>query len=57
MTTQESNTATSIGAIAAITIIIVIGCLVGIDDTLVKLGIAVIASIAGFSFSGLIKKQ
>jgi uncharacterized membrane protein required for colicin V production len=57
MTTQDSNTATSVGAIAAITIIIVVGCLVGINDTLVKLGIAVIAGIAGFSFSGLIRKQ
>lgn len=47
----------TITAIAAIAIIIGIACICGINDTLVKLGIAAIASIAGFGFSGLIRKQ
>jgi uncharacterized membrane protein required for colicin V production len=56
MSTRESDTATTIAAIAAIAIIIGIACLCGIDDTLVKLGIAAIASIAGFSFRDLVRK-
>jgi hypothetical protein len=56
MRTIESDTAVTISAIAAVVVIVAIGCLVGIDDTLVKLGIAVIAGLAGFSFSGLIRK-
>jgi uncharacterized membrane protein required for colicin V production len=56
MSTRESDTAATIAAIAAIAVIICVACLCGIDDTLVKLGIAAIASIAGFSFAGLIRR-
>jgi hypothetical protein len=56
MSTRESDTATTIAAIAAIAIIIGIACLCGRDDTLIKLGIAAIAALAGYSFSGLVRK-
>jgi len=56
MSTHESNTAVTIAAIAAVVLIIGIACLSGIDDTLIKLGIAVIAGLAGFSFSGMIRR-
>lgn len=56
MSSRETDTAVTIAAIAAIAVIISVACLCGIDDTLVKLGIAAIAGIAGFSFSGLIRK-
>lgn len=56
MSSRESDTAVTIAAICAIAIIISVACLCGIDDTLVKLGIAAIAGIAGFSFSGLIRR-
>jgi len=57
MSTRESDTATTIAAIAGIVVIIVVGCIVGIDDTLVKLGIAAISGIAGFSFAGIVKRS
>ena len=56
MSISESNTAVTIAAIAAVVLIIGIACLSGIDDTLIKLGIAVIAGLAGFSFSGMIRR-
>jgi hypothetical protein len=56
MSTRESDTATAIAAVAAIAVIISVACLCGIDDTLVKLGLVLIAGIAGYSFSGLIRK-
>jgi hypothetical protein len=56
MSGRESDTATTIAAIAAIAIIIGIACLCGRDDTLIKLGIAAIAALAGYSFSGLVRK-
>lgn len=56
MSSRETDTAVTIAAIGAIAIIISVACLCGIDDTLVKLGIAAIAAMAGFSFSGLIRK-
>lgn len=56
MSTRESDTAVSIAAIAGVVLVVAIACIAGIDDTLVKLGIAVIAGIAGFSFSNLIRK-
>lgn len=56
MSTRESDTATTVVAIAGIVIIISVACLCGIDETLVKLGLVVIAGIAGFSFSGLIRR-
>jgi hypothetical protein len=57
MSQRESDTATTIAAIAAIAIIIGIACLCGIDDTLVKLGIAAIAGIAGFSLNNLFRRS
>jgi len=57
MSTTEHNSATTIGAIAAIAVIICFCIHCGIDDTLVKLGIAAIAGLAGFSLAGLISKQ
>ena len=56
MSPRESDTAVTIAAIAAVVLIIGIACLSGIDDTLIKLGIAVIAGLAGFSFSGMIRR-
>jgi hypothetical protein len=56
MSTRESDTATTIAAIAAIAVIIAVASLCGRDDTLIKLGIAAIAALAGFSFSGLVRR-
>jgi len=56
MSSRESDAAVTIAAIAAVVLIIGIACLSGIDDTLIKLGIAVIAGLAGFSFSGMIRR-
>jgi len=56
MSTRESDTATTIAAIAAIAVIISVACLCGIDDTLVKVGIAAIAALAGISFAGIIRR-
>lgn len=56
MSPRESDTAVTIAAIAGVVLIVSVACLAGIDDTLVKLGIAVIAGLAGFSFSGLIRR-
>ena len=56
MSTRETDTAVTIAAIGAIAIIISVACLCGIDDTLVKLGLVTIAGIAGFSFSGLVRR-
>jgi hypothetical protein len=55
MSTTESNSAVSIAAIAGVVIVVAVGLVFGIDDTLVKLGIAVIAGLAGFSLSRLIR--
>ena len=56
MSPREADTAVTIAAIAGVVLIVGMACLAGINDTLVKLGIAVIAGLAGFSFSGLIRK-
>lgn len=56
MSTRESDTFATIAAIAAIAIIICTATLCGLDDTLVKLGIAAIAGLAGFSLAGLIRR-
>jgi hypothetical protein len=57
MSTRESDTACTIAAIAGIAIIIIFCICNGIDDTIVKLGIAAIAGLAGFSLANLIRKQ
>lgn len=56
MSTRESDTATSITAIACIAAIICFCLHYHIDETLVKLGIAVIAGLAGFSLAGLVRR-
>ena len=56
MSTRESDTATTIAAIAGIVIIIVGGCLFGYDHTLVKLGIAAIAGLGGFAFANTVRR-
>jgi hypothetical protein len=57
MSHRETDTATTIAAIASIAIIITTACFCGIDETIVKLGVAVIAGLAGFSLRGLIQKE
>jgi hypothetical protein len=55
MTVRTSDTAVTIAAIGAI-VIVIIGCLcAGIDETIIKAGLAVIAALAGFSARGLIR--
>lgn len=56
MSSRESDTATAIASVAAITCIIVVACLCGIDETLIKLALVAIAGIAGFSLNSLIRK-
>jgi hypothetical protein len=56
MSSRESDTATTVAAIAGIALIISVACLCGIDDTLVKLGIAAIAALAGIGFAGIIRR-
>jgi hypothetical protein len=55
--TQTSDLWTTIAAIAAITLIVCVATLSGMNHTLVKLGIATIAGIAGFSLRGLLRRQ
>ena len=57
MSPRESDTLTSVSAIAGIAVIISVACLCGIDDTLVKLGIACIAAIGGISFASLFNRH
>jgi hypothetical protein len=57
MSSRETDTATGIVAIAAITIIVLAAVIAGYDHTLVKIGIAAVAGIAGFAFRGLIRWQ
>jgi len=55
MSTRASDTAVTVAAIAAI-VIIMVGCIYArIDETIIKIGIAVIAGLAGFSARGLIR--
>jgi ammonia channel protein AmtB len=56
MSGREPSFWTTIIAICAIAFIVSMALHCGIDDTLVKLGIAAIAGIAGFTFSGLVRK-
>lgn len=57
MSSRETDTATACIGIVGIVIIVGICVCLGIDETIVKLGIAVIAGIAGFSVRGLIRWQ
>lgn len=57
MSSRETDTATAIAGICGIAVIVVAGCICGYDHTLIKLGIAAIAGILGFSLRGLIRWQ
>jgi hypothetical protein len=57
MSTRETDAACTIAAIAGIAIIVVFCICNGIDDTIVKLGLAAIAGLAGFSLANLVRKQ
>jgi len=57
MSSRETDTATAIAAIAGIVVIVVVCLCAGIDETIVKIGLAVIAGLAGFSLRGLIRWQ
>ncbi|MCJ7797463.1 MAG: hypothetical protein MUQ56_12005 [Thermoleophilia bacterium] len=57
MSSRETDTATVIVGIAGIAIIVCVAVAFGYDHTLVKLGIAAIAGILGFSLRGLIRWQ
>jgi uncharacterized membrane protein required for colicin V production len=57
VSSRETDTATAIAGIAAIAIIIVVCVCSGIDETIVKVGVAAIAGLAGFSIRGLIRWQ
>jgi len=57
MSSRETDTATAIAAICGIVIIIVAAIIAGFNHTLVKIGLAAIAGIAGFSLRGLIRWQ
>ena len=53
--TREPDFWTVIVSICAITCIISVGSLCGYDHTIIKIGIAAIAGIAGFSLRSLIR--
>jgi UPF0716 family protein affecting phage T7 exclusion len=55
MTGRAPDFWTAIVAICAIAFIVSVGALCGFDHTLMKLGIAAVAGIAGFSLRGLIR--
>jgi hypothetical protein len=57
MSSRETDTWTTCVATAGIVIITVSAVIAGYDHTLVKIGIAAIAGIAGFSLRGLIRWQ
>lgn len=56
MSDRQSDTATTITAVVCITVITVAAVIAGFDHTLVKIGIAAIAGIAGFTLRGLIRR-
>lgn len=57
MSTREPNLWITITAIAAIALMVSSATLCGIDDTLIKFGIAVIAGLGGFSLATLVRKD
>ena len=57
MSSRQSDTLTTLAAIAGIVAIVIAAVIAGYDHTLVKLGIATVAGIAGFSLRGLIRWQ
>jgi hypothetical protein len=57
MSSRETDTTTAIVGIAGIVIIVLGGCMLGYNHTLIKIGLAAIAGLAGFSIRGLIRWQ
>jgi len=57
MSSRETDTATAIAGIVGIVIIVTICGILGYNHTIMKLGIAAIAGLAGFSVRGLIRWQ
>lgn len=57
MSSRETDTYTALVAIGGIVVIVLAAILAGFDHTLVKLGIAAVAGIAGFGLRGLIRWQ
>lgn len=57
MSTRESDTATTIVSISAIAAIVSVACYFGYDHTLIKLGIAAVAGLGGFSLNALIRRN
>jgi len=55
MSGREPDFWTGVIGICAITFVVSVGSFCGYDHTLIKIGIACIAGIAGFSFRGLIR--
>lgn len=53
---RAGDTATTITALVCIAVITVAAVIAGYDHTLVKLGIAAISGIAGFTLRGLIRR-
>jgi hypothetical protein len=57
MSGRTTDTLTAVAGIAGIVIIITVCTCLGYDHTIIKLGIAAIAGLAGFSIRGLIRWQ
>jgi hypothetical protein len=57
VSTRESDTVTAIASIAAVTIIVSVACITGHDDTLIKIGLATVAGLGGFTLRSLIRRQ
>lgn len=57
MSSRETDTGTAIAGIAGIVVIVVAACIAGYDHTMVKIGIAAVAGLAGYSIRGLIRWQ
>jgi hypothetical protein len=55
LSVAKADSATAITSVIAIAVVVVSGCLAGFDHTLMKLGIAAIAGIAGFTLRGLVR--
>lgn len=57
MTPRETDTAAAVAAIAAIVLIVGIACATGHNDTLIKLGIAAVAGLGGFSLHSIFRRS
>lgn len=57
MSGRTTDTLTAVAGIAGIVVIIIVCAALGYNHTIIKLGIAAIAGLAGFSIRGLIRWQ